>query len=123
MRRKVLLVMRQHAERLMYGDMLDHDGFQTARASLHDARQQFHDSSPNVVMVGLDDGGDEMLDFVRWAKEQPGQRCRVIGVTAYPERLHNGRGSACDTCLQVPAPIALVVSTVARCADDGPGAD
>jgi DNA-binding NtrC family response regulator len=120
MRRNVLLVMLQHAERLMYGDMLDHDGFQTTRASLHDARRQFCASTPSVVMVGLDDGGDEALEFVRWAKEQPGQRCRVIGVTAYPESLLNGRVAGCDACLQVPAPISQVVSTVTRCAE---GAD
>lgn len=112
--------MLQHAERLMYGDMLDHDGFQTTRASLHDARRQFRASTPSVVMVGLDDGGDEALDFVRWAKEQSGQRCQVIGVTAYPESLSNGRVAGCDACLQVPAPISQVVSTVTRCAE---GAD
>ena len=49
-----------------------------------------------------------------------GQRCRVIGVTAYPESLLNGRVAGCDACLQVPAPISQVVSTVARCAE---GAD
>jgi DNA-binding response OmpR family regulator len=115
--------MLQYAERLMYGDMLDHDGFQTTRASLHDARQQFRASAPSVVMVGLDDGGDEILDFVRWAKAQPGQGCRVIGVTAYPASLLNGRIAACDAWLQVPVPIAQVVSTVARCVADAPGSD
>jgi CheY-like chemotaxis protein len=123
MRRKVLLVMLQHAERLMYGDMLDHDGFQTTRASLHDARQQFRASDPSVVMVGLDDGGDEILDFVRWAKAQPGQHCRVIGVTSYPASLLNGRTAGCDTWLQVPVPIAQLVSTVARCVAETPARD
>jgi hypothetical protein len=123
MRRNVLLVMLQYAERLMYGDMLDHDGFKTTRATLLDARQQFHASTPAVVMVGLDDGGDEILDFVRWTKEQPGQRCRVIGMTAYPASLLNGRVAGCDTCLQVPVPIAQVVLAVARCVADAPGAD
>src|SRR5260221_2194229 len=122
MRHSVLVVMRQQAERLMYGDVLDHDGFQTTRASLGEARRQFHATSPVVVMVGLDDDRDEVLDFVRWAKQQSGDRCRVIGVTAYPERLLNGRVAACDACLQVPVPMALVVSTVARCAADAPGA-
>src|ERR1700687_1370132 len=87
----VLVVMRQQAERLMYGDVLDHDGFQTTRTSLGEARVQFQASSPVVVMVGLDDDGEEVLDFVRWAKQQSGDRCRVIGVTAYPERLLNGK--------------------------------
>ena len=123
MRRNVLVVMRQQAERLMYGDMLDHDGYQTTRVSLGDARQQFRATAPAVVMVGLDDGGDEVLEFVRWAKQESGNRCRVIGVTSYPERLLNGRGAACDTCLQVPVPLAQIVSTVARCAAEIPGAD
>lgn len=122
MRRSVLVVMRQQAERLMYGDVLDHDGFQTTRATLGDARQQFHASRPSVVMVGLDDDRDAMLEFVRWAKEQASP-CRVIGVTAYPDRLSNGRTAGCDTCLQVPVPLAEVISTVARCADDGRAAE
>ena len=122
MRRNVLVVMRQQAERLMYGDVLDHDGYATTRASLHDARKHFRATSPAVVMVGLDDGdGDEVLDFVRWAKRESGDRCRVIGVTAYPERLLNGKVAACDACLQVPVPLAQVISTVARCVSDEPG--
>ena len=116
MRRRVLVVMPQQAERLMYGDMLDHDGYLTTRASLGEARQQFSAAAPAVVMVGLDDGDDDILEFVRWAKQQPGQ-CQVIGVTAYPERLVNGKGAACDVCLQVPVPLAQIVSTVARCAE------
>jgi len=120
MQRRVLVVMRQQAERLMYGDVLDHDGYQTTRASPGDARREFSATAPAVIMVGLDDGGDEVLDFVRWAKQQAGDRCRVIGVTSYPERILNGRGAACDTCLQVPVPLALVVSTVARCAAEAP---
>jgi CheY-like chemotaxis protein len=122
MRRSVLVVMRQQAERLMYGDVLDHDGFQTTRATLGDAREQFEASRPAVIMVGLDDDRDAMLEFVRWAKEQPEARCRVIGVTAYPDSLSSGRTAGCDTCLQVPVPLAEVISTVARCADDGPAA-
>jgi hypothetical protein len=47
----------------------------------------------------------------------------VIGMTAYPESLLNGRVSGCDACLQVPVPIAQIVSTVARCVADAPGAD
>ena len=121
MRRNVLVVMRQQAERLMYGDVLDHDGYATTRASLGDARRQFRATSPAVVMVGLDDDGDEVLDFVRWAKQESGDRCRVIGVTAYPERLLNGKVAACDACLQVPVPLAQVISTVARCVGDEPG--
>jgi CheY-like chemotaxis protein len=118
MRRNVLVVMRQQAERLMYGDVLDHDGFQTTRATLGEARQQFHASRPAVVMVGLDDDRDAMLEFVRWAKQQTNQRCRVIGMTAYPDSLSNGRTAGCDTTLQVPVPLAEVISTVARCVDD-----
>ena len=121
MRRNVLVVMRQQAERLMYGDVLDHDGYQTTRATLGEARQQFHASRPVVVMVGLDDDRDAMLEFVRWAKEQ-GPRCRVIGVTAYPDGLSNGRTAGCDTTLQVPVPLAEVISTVARCVDE-PGTE
>ena len=120
MRRRVLVVMPQQAERLMYGDVLDHDGYYTIRASLGDARAQFSAAAPAVVMIGLDEGGDEIVDFVRWAKHESGQRCQVIGVTAYPERLVNGRGAACDVCLQVPVPLAQIISTVARCAE---GAD
>src|SRR5262245_55997077 len=90
MRRSVLVVMRQQAERLMYGDVLDHDGYQTTRASLGEARHQFSATLPAVVMVGLDDDGEAVLDFVRWARQQSGDRCRIIGVTAYPERLLNG---------------------------------
>jgi len=123
MRERVLVVMPQQAERLMYGDMLDHDGYQTTRASLREARQQFQASAPAVIMVGLDEDGDAIAEFVRWAKQESGQRCRVIGVTAYPEQLVNGRGAACDVCLQVPVPLAIVVSTVARCAAEAPGPD
>lgn len=123
MTQRVLVVMRQQAERLMYGDMLDHDGYHTTRASLGDAREQFQVSAPAVIMVGLDDDGDAIVDFVRWAKQQSGDRCRVIGVTAYPEKLVNGGGAACDVCLQVPVPMAIVVSTVARCAAETPGAE
>jgi DNA-binding NtrC family response regulator len=119
-RRSVLLVMRQHAERLLYGDVLDHDGFHTTRAGLHDARQQFRASTPSVVMVGLDDGGAEALDFVRWAKLQSGD-CRVIGVTAYPESLRYGHVAGCDACLQVPVSISQVVSMVTRCVAETPG--
>jgi CheY-like chemotaxis protein len=120
MRRSVLVVMRQQAERLMYGDVLDHDGFQTTRATLGEARERFEASRPAVVMVGLDDDRDAMLEFVRWTKQQTGPQCRVIGVTAYPDSLSNGRTAGCDTCLQVPVPLAEVISTVTRCADDGP---
>ncbi|MEJ0069872.1 MAG: hypothetical protein WDO24_15425 [Pseudomonadota bacterium] len=123
MRRNILVVMPQQAERLMYGDMLDHDGYQTTRSTLHDARRQFHASAPSVIMVGLDDSGEEILDFVRWAKAQSGQRCRVIGVTAYPDSLRHGRSAGCDTCLQVPVPLSQIVSTVARCVAEGLGAD
>jgi CheY-like chemotaxis protein len=123
MRRSVLVVMPQQAERLMYGDMLDHDGYQTTRTSLREARREFRASTPSVVMVGLDHDGEAMLDFVRWAKAQSGQRCQVIGVTAYPEGLRHGQGAGCDTCLQVPVPLAQIVSTVARCAAEAPGAD
>lgn len=122
MRRSVLLVMRQEAERLMYGDVLDRDGYETTRATLHDARQQFRASTPRVVMVGLDEDGQAALDFVRWAKLQSGDDCHVIGVTAYPESLRDGSIAGCDTCLQVPVPLAQVMSTVARCVDD-PSAD
>ena len=120
MRRKVLVVMRQQAERLMYGDMLDHDGYHTTRASLGDARQQFRASPPAVVMIGLDDDGDAVLDFVRWAKQESNDRCQVIGVTAYPESLLNGKVAACDACIQVPVPLSQVISTVARCVADAP---
>jgi CheY-like chemotaxis protein len=123
MGRSVLVVMRQQAERLMYGDVLDHDGYQTTRTTLGDARQQFHASQPAVVMVGLDDDRDAMLEFVRWAKQQTEPRCRVIGVTAYPDSLSNGRVAGCDTCLQVPVPLAEVISVVARCVADGPTAE
>jgi CheY-like chemotaxis protein len=123
MTQRVLVVMRQQAERLMYGDMLDHDGYHTTRTSLGEARQHFEASAPSVVMVGLDDDGDAIVDFVRWAKQHSRHRCRVIGVTAYPEKLVNGRGAACDVCLQVPVPMAIVVSTVARCAAETPAAD
>ena len=123
MQQRVLVVMRQQAERLMYGDMLDHDGYQTTRASLGDARQHVEANPPAVIVLGLDEEHDAIVDFVRWAKQRTGDRCRVIGVTAYPEQLVNGRGAACDVCLQLPVPLAIVVSTVARYAGDTPPAE
>ena len=117
MRNSVLLVMRQSAERLMYGDMLERDGFQTIRlATPGQAREAIDRDLPLVLMVGLDDAHEEAIALVRWAKAEHGQNLRVIGVTTSPIAARSAQRAGCDDCLEVPAPMRDVVSAVQRSA-------
>jgi DNA-binding NtrC family response regulator len=106
--------MRRNTERLMYGDMLDRDGFCTLRlSSASQAREAIGRDQPSVLMVGLDDLHDEALDLVRWAKAQR-QDIKVIGITTSPLAARSATQAGCDDCLEVPVPIGEVVSTVHR---------
>jgi DNA-binding NtrC family response regulator len=115
MANSVVLVMRHSAERLMYGDMLDRDGFQTTRLeSPSQAREAIDRTPPDVLMVGLDEGHEEALALVRWAKAQRGQSLKIIGITTSPLAARTAQLAGCDDCLEVPAPIGEVVSAVQR---------
>jgi DNA-binding NtrC family response regulator len=114
MRNSVVLVMRRSAERLMYGDMLDRDGFRTVRlASASQAREAIDRDLPDVLMVGLDDAHEEAIALVRWAKATQ-RAIKVIGITTSPIAARSAALAGCDDCLEVPAPIGLVVSAVHR---------
>lgn len=115
MRNSVVLVMTRNAERLMYGDMLDRDGFRTLRlSSASQAREAIDRDLPDVLMVGLDDAHDEALALVRWAKARDGATIKVIGITTSPLAARSATLAGCDDCLEVPAPIGQVVSAVHR---------
>jgi DNA-binding NtrC family response regulator len=115
MQNSVVLVMRRNAERLMYGDMLDRDGFQTLRvASASQAKEAIDRDLPAVLMVGLDDYHEEALALVRWAKAKVGQAIKVIGITTSPIAARSATLAGCDDCLEVPAPMGQVVSAVHR---------
>jgi DNA-binding NtrC family response regulator len=115
MRNSVVLVMRHSAERLMYGDMLDRDGFQTTRLSTpSQARAAIDGTLPDVLMVGLDDAHEEAIALVRWAKALRGQTLKVIAITTSPIVARSAQLAGCDDCIEVPAPIGEVVSAVQR---------
>jgi DNA-binding NtrC family response regulator len=117
MRHSVVLVMRRNAERLMYGDMLDRDGFETVRlASASQAREAIDRDQPSVLMVGLDDAHEEALALVRWAKARADCVIKVIGITTSPIAARSAALAGCDDCLEVPAPMGQVVSAVHRLA-------
>jgi len=107
-----MLVMRQHAERLLYGDMLDRDGFETRRCgSLSVARAELTGGSPQIIMVELDDGFAEALDFIRWVKAtNPG--AAVIAISAFPEADDSARQAGADHCIQLPVPMHQMVQAV-----------
>src|SRR5579864_4814717 len=115
MSNSVVLVMRHNAERLMYGDMLDRDGFLTTRLSTaSQAREAIGRDRPDVLMVGLDEAHEEAIALVRWAKSLRGASLKVIGIATSPIAARNGQLAGCDNCLEVPAPIGEVVSAVQR---------
>ena len=115
MANSVVLVMRQSAERLMYGDMLDRDGFQTTRlASAAQAREAIDRTLPDVLMVGLEEAPDEAIALIRWAKGLGGGRLKVIGIATSPLAARMAQLAGCDDCLEVPAPLGEVVSAVQR---------
>jgi DNA-binding response OmpR family regulator len=112
--RKVVLVMGGSAERLLFGDVLDHDGFQTTRLdSLSDARARMADTDPGLLLIQLDDQVGAALAFIRWVKSrQAAKRPSVLGITASAEVARGAAAAGADACLQVPVPMAEVLQTV-----------
>lgn len=113
MSRSVMVVMRHAPERLLYGDVLDQGGFSTTRmSSISAARDHMRANAPDVVILGLDDTSEDTLAFVRWVKDA--RPTRVVGVTASPIAARTATGAGCDECLEMPIPLAAIVSAVGR---------
>ena len=70
--RRAVLVMGGSAERLLFGDVLDHEGFETTRLhSLSEARAQLLEADPSLLLIELDDQVGAALAFIRWVKSRP----------------------------------------------------
>src|SRR5258707_1269863 len=108
--RRVVLVMGGSAERLLFGDVLDHDGFETTRlGSLIEARAQLAAADPGLLLIQLEDRVGAALAFIRWVKpRQAVRRPSVLGITASAEVALGAAAAGADACLQVPVPMAEV---------------
>jgi DNA-binding response OmpR family regulator len=111
--RTALVIMRHAADRLLYGDVLERDGFQTARtAAIDEARKLALATRPSLLLIGLDDLASDELEFVRWAKQ--GMGARVLGITASPHGLGIGAMAGCDDCVLIPISMAEIMSIVGQ---------
>lgn len=111
--RRVLVAMRHNSERLLYGDMLERDGFVIARAgSIAEARAHLESGHPDILVLGLDDFNGEGRDLVAWIRSEWGRDIRIVGISASPEGVRAGLADGCDQCLQMPMPMSEVVAAV-----------
>lgn len=106
--------MRHASERLLYGDVLERDGFATTRvATIDDARAAASKALPEILLLGLDDLAQDEFEFVRWVK-QVACPVRILGVTASPHGLGIGAMAGCDDCVQIPVSMAQIMSIIHR---------
>ncbi len=112
--RRVVLVMGGSAERLLFGDVLAHGGFETTRLdSLSDARVQLVRTDPNLLLIELDEQVGAALAFIRWVKSRQAPRSpSVLGITASAEVARGAAAAGADACLQVPVRMAELRQTV-----------
>ena len=113
MSHSVLLMMPQYADRLLFGDVLEHDGFATTRTeSPPAAREEVERSEPEIVMIALDEDFDQAISLIDWLRGRGPANCRIVGVTANPMAARKARQRGADRCLQLPLPMRQVVTTL-----------
>ncbi len=109
-RPSILLVMRHQAELLLYGDLLESDGFATIRTgSAAVARSVLAHRETGLLLVDLDDSPAEADELVRLAQHNPIQPIPVIGLTATAAHSFGPlNGSPTCRLLHLPASIEQI---------------
>lgn len=114
----VLLVMPHPADRLLYGDLMQHDGFATFRAGTQrDARRILSSEPIDVVLITFDAHAEDPFAFVQGLRRADGGRYLIVGLAASPELADAARAHGADICFELPVGLVDMVSAVRHLID------
>jgi two-component system, cell cycle response regulator DivK len=112
MKQRILVIEDNPANRELLCDWLEAEGFEVAAAeNLKQAFPAFNCHMPHAVLLDVQLGADDGLDFASWIRQQPRSRqIPVIAVTAHAMVSEQQRviQAGCHACIPKPIDFSLL---------------